>query len=234
MLAGGRFIQCHPWQHQGHLWGSRLLAANQQSLPKYSSQAFTGGRCARLPHFPAHRQAGSSRGPGRRCSAAPGSSVCWPCSPRRCSCREKAAARLRPGASAVPSRGQHWTLTPCRRARSRGQRACAEIPRCPDRSSPAGRIGQGLPQSQAVCLILPREGSWLPARVHKRASWPPGSQSTPVPPTQEKPPAGRNEPCLTAPGSLDAARGTRSCATGQEMLCGEGKLGGRPSGMGMD
>lgn len=128
------------------------------------------------------------------------------------------------------------TLTPCHRGRSRGQRACAETPRCPGRSSPAGRIGQGLLQRQAGCSLTPREASHPSPQEH--TGEPAGSQGTlslpACPQTQEKPRVSRNEPCLTAPGSLAAARGTHGCTTGQKMLRGKGESGGKPSGMGVN
>lgn len=74
VLTGSNFIQCHSQQH---------------SSGDIQSMAFTGGRCALLPRFPAHRQAGSSPGPEHQYSVALGSSVCWPCCPGMCSCGGK-------------------------------------------------------------------------------------------------------------------------------------------------
>lgn len=74
VLTDSNFIQCHSQQHSS--------GASQ-------SMAFTGGRCALLPRFPAHRQACSSPGPDHQYSAVLGSSVCWPCCPGMCSCGGK-------------------------------------------------------------------------------------------------------------------------------------------------
>lgn len=71
VLTGNNFIQCRSQQHSsGAFW----------------SVAFTVGKCALLPHFPAHRQDGSSPGPEHQYTVVLGSSLCWPCCPGTCSC----------------------------------------------------------------------------------------------------------------------------------------------------
>lgn len=120
-------------------------------------RALTGGTCAHPPRFPARRRVGSTPGLGCQCRAALGSSLCWPCSPGRCSC--EGTARLWEGWRASPDALLLlWllpTLTPCRRGRSRGRRACAGTPRCPCMSSPVGRIGQGPLQRWVGSHTLP-------------------------------------------------------------------------------
>lgn len=144
-------------------------------------RALSGATCAHPPRFPARRRVCSSLGRWRRCRAALRSSLCWPCSPGRCSC--EGTARLWEGWKASPRALPLLcllpTLTPCRRGCSRGQRACAGTPRCPCMSSPAGRVGQG---------SLQRWMQWLPLVSGKAL----GSSSARVEPSQHPLPSAQS------------------------------------------